>query len=86
MLVDLEALVKRVESLEAELAQLKEEKETDWLGLDDVCQKYHLPKNKVKSRQWRLDNKFPVYQCGPYSSLAFNGSDVVEWLRTYWNQ
>ena len=82
----LETLIQRIDRLESELAELKKERETEWLGLDEVCKKYHLPKNKVKSRQWRLENNFPVYQCGPYASLAFYGSDVVEWLRTYWTK
>ena len=54
--------------------------DTGWYSIDEVCRKYKLPKNSVKSRKWRMAVGFPTHQDGAYSSVRFNASEVEEWL------
>lgn len=54
--------------------------DTGWYSLDEVCEKYKLPKNSVKSRKWRLEVGFPTHQDGAYSKVRFNASEVEEWI------
>ena len=56
-----------------------------WLSVDDVALIFRLPKNNIKSRQWRIDNKFPYdgfdQKKGSYNKVVFNRKDVEQWLR-----
>lgn len=54
--------------------------DTGWYNIDEVCRKYLLPKNNIKSRKWRIENGFPTHQDGAYTSVRFNASEVEEWL------
>lgn len=80
MIVVDEELLERVAALEAEVARLKQKEDSDWYDVDGICLKYHLPKNNVKNRQWRLENDFPTYQDSPYSTMSFRGSEVEQWM------
>ena len=58
------------------------EEKSDWMTLKDVSREFGLPYNSLKSRRWRLDNKFPYAQInGPYSHGTCNRLDVENWLR-----
>ena len=52
-----------------------------WYTVEEVCNKYHLPKNNIKNRQWRINHGFPTHQNGPYSRPLFSASEVEEWLK-----
>lgn len=56
------------------------ESNSNWLNVDEVCKKYRLSKNKIKSREWRKANKFPTHQDSVYCKVSFNGEEVEEWL------
>ena len=57
---------------------------SDWMGVDEVCERYHLAKNNVKSRQWRQRNGFPTHQDGgAYSKVTFHSKEVEEWLNSH---
>lgn len=57
--------------------------ESDWMTLKEVSKEFGLPYNNLKSRKWRLKNKFPYRQIdGAYSTGTCNRLDVEEWLRT----
>lgn len=55
-----------------------------WLSVDDVALTFRLPKNNIKSRQWRIDNKFPYdgfdQHKGAYAKVVFNRKHVEQWL------
>ena len=53
--------------------------EREWLTLDEVCDEFRLSKNNVKSRQWRINNGFPIGNDEAYDSLAFSRSAVQAW-------
>ena len=57
--------------------------DSGWYNVDEVCAKYNLPKNNIKSRQWRIDNGFPTHQKGAYTRVVFNATEVEEWLSTH---
>ncbi len=56
--------------------------QSDWLTLDEVCQRFNLSKNNIKSREWRIKHGFPVGNNEPYSKLVFSAKDVENWMRT----
>ena len=57
---------------------------SDWMGVDEVCERYRLAKNNVKSRQWRMNNGFPTHQDGgAYSKVTFHSKEVEEWLNSH---
>ncbi len=66
------------EKTEVEPKQL--EQNSDWLTVDEVCKKYRLPKNNIKSRKWRKNNGFPTHQDSVYCKVLFNANDVEGWL------
>lgn len=54
----------------------------EWLTLDEVCQDFSLPRNSVKSKQWRDKNHFPYSQPnGIYGSVRYSRSKVEAWLK-----
>lgn len=59
-------------------------KDFDWLSVIEAAQLFRLPKNNIKSRQWRIDNKFPYdgfdREKGAYSKVVFNRKDIEQWL------
>lgn len=69
-------------SKEAKQTELPQKQESDWLTLDEVCAKYRLPKNNIKSRAWRLKNNFPMGNKGAYEKLTFHSKEVEEWLNS----
>ena len=75
-------LPEQSESNEAKQMEVPKKQESDWLTLDEVCEKYRLPKNNIKSRAWRLKNNFPMGNKGAYEKLTFHSKDVEEWLNS----
>ena len=72
-----------IQASEASAPGIVEEnvRDTGWYSVDEVCRKYKLPKDKIKSRKWRIDNGFPTHQEGAYSSVRFNATEVEKWLK-----
>ena len=56
------------------------EESTDWLSLDEVCERFHLVRNNLKNKRWRDEHNFPYYQCGMGTSVRYNAQKVNEWL------
>ena len=83
MYYDQKEIMHRLQVLEAEIASLKKEKEnkSDWYDVNGICKEYHLPIHNVKDRQWRLRNKFPVYQDSVCCRVAFKGAEVEQWMK-----
>lgn len=52
----------------------------EWLTLDEVTEKYNLPKNNIKSRKWREEHGFPSGNAEPYGKLNFSTTAVEKWL------
>ena len=78
-------IVKRLEELEKKVALLSGKNQSDWYDVEGVCKKYHLPIHNVKSRKWRLEHNFPVFQDSPCCRVAFKGSMVEKWIDEHLN-
>ena len=61
--------------------------DTDWLTVDEVANKFKLPKNNIKDRKWRIENDFPYKgfdeNKGTYHKVIFNSKDVEDWVRNH---
>jgi hypothetical protein len=86
MYYDEKEIMHRLQALEAEVASLKKENKSDWYDVNGICQEYHLPIHNVKDRQWRLRNKFPVYQDSVCCRVAFKGAEVELWMKENMNK
>lgn len=65
----------------AEVPAIAEQQEmSDWMDIDQVCKYFKLPKNKIKSRKWRIENNFPCHT-KPYEKVIFHRAEVEEWLK-----
>ena len=56
-----------------------------WLNIDEVCERFGLPKSNIKDRQWRDDNQFPYIQTACKGRVTFNAKDVEKWMREHKN-
>lgn len=63
------------------IAEQPKEQPKEWLTLDEVVARYNLPKNNIKSRQWRKTNDFPQGNNKAYESLIFSATEVEKWLK-----
>lgn len=59
--------------------------ESKYLTLDEICSRYNLAKNNVKSRQWRKKMKFPMGNEVYGGKLSFNTEAVEEWMNEKYN-
>ena len=76
-----EGLIIPGEPIEEVAPKQESDKDTGWYTVDEVCEKYKLPKNNVKDRKWREKVGFPTHQSGgAYSCVRFNAKEVEEWL------
>ena len=59
----------------------------EWLTVEEVAEIYGLPKNNIKSRQWRIDNDFPYKgfdeNKGAYCKVVFSKEHVEAWIRNH---
>ena len=82
--VDVDTYAQVAEPYAMGLSVEKVEEKSDWMTLKEVSSEFGLPYNSLKSRRWRLDNKFPYAQInGPYSRGRCNRLDVENWLRRH---
>lgn len=56
------------------------EKAKEWLTLNEVVEHYHLSKNNIKSRKWRIKNNFPQGNSEAYGSLIFSATEIEKWM------
>lgn len=56
------------------------EKAKEWLTLNEVVEHYHLSKNNIKSRKWRIKNNFPQGNSEAYGSLIFSDTEIKKWM------
>ena len=56
------------------------EKAKEWLTLNEVLEHYHLSKNNIKSRKWRIKNNFPQGNSEAYGSLIFSDTEIKKWM------
>lgn len=56
------------------------EKAKEWLTLNEVVEHYHLSKNNIKSRKWRIKNNFPQGNSEAYGSLIFSATEIKKWM------
>lgn len=75
-------LVKQLQPETAPSVATEKNSESTWMSLDEVCKRYHLPKNNIKSRKWREENHFPFHQNGgAYCSVTYNSREIDEWMQ-----
>ena len=59
-------------------------RDTGWLSIDDVVHRYKLPKNRIKSRKWRIEHDFPKRGFddvkGKGCRVVFHHVDVENWI------
>jgi hypothetical protein len=59
-----------------------DEPQSDWLEIDEVCKEFRLPKNNIKSKEWRDNNSFPYHQTSKGSKVTFNRKEIEKWVKT----
>ena len=68
---------------EKELVAKPQVEKSDWMTLEEVHLTFQLPKNNLKSRQWRIDNNFPC-KSAPYTKNIFYRPDIEKWMRQHY--
>ena len=62
------------------IIEQQKEKAKEWLTLNEVVEHYHLSKNNIKSRKWRIKNNFPQGNSEAYGSLTFSATEIEKWM------
>lgn len=62
------------------IIEQQKEKAKEWLTLNEVVEHYHLSKNNIKSRKWRIKNNFPQGNSEAYGSLIFSATEIEKWM------
>ena len=59
-------------------------KDTGWLSIDDVVNRYRLPKSNISNRKWRIKHNFPKKGFddikGKGCRVVFHHLDVEDWI------
>ena len=55
---------------------------SDWMEIDEICSEFKLPKNNIKSKEWRDKNKFP-YRNPTGGKVTFNRKEVEKWINDH---
>lgn len=83
-LVKIENNKKDVTNTDPGNSKVEEIKDDAWLTVEDVVSIFHLPKNNIKSRKWRIEHDFPYKgfdeKKGSFNKVVFNSNDVEEWI------
>ena len=70
-----------------EMPKVERAEDKQWMTIDEIVAHYGLPKNNIKSRQWRIDNDFPYKEYdktkGAYNKVVFNSNDVENWIKNH---
>ncbi len=56
------------------------------VGIDEICQHFHLPKNNVKSHKWRVSHAFPTVQKSRGARVLFIPSEERAWIQQHGRQ
>lgn len=75
---------KTVEEMQAAITQVEVNDEP--VGIDEICRRFHLAKNNVKSHKWRVANAFPTCQVSRGARVLFIPSAVGDWIRQHGRQ
>ena len=51
-----------------------------YLTLDEVCERFHLPKSKIKSKKWRDEHRFPYRQTADGGTVTYRADDIEKWI------
>lgn len=55
---------------------------SDWMEIDEICSEFKLPKNNIKSKEWRDKNNFP-YRNPTGGKVTFNRKEVEKWINNH---
>jgi len=74
-----EIVIKTVEEL-----RIKEQGENNSpVGIDEICERFHLSRNNVKSHKWRTEHAFPTFQKARGARVRFIPSEVNAWIKQH---
>ena len=63
-----------------EPAPAKDIYQKTYLNLDEVCERFSLPKSRVKDKKWRDDNNFPGRQTAERGTVTYRADEVEKWI------
>ena len=70
----------KVEGNTKQVSQKKRVEEKSVLNGKEVAERFGLPFNNVKDKQWRDRNDFPYTQLGKGGKVVYYADDVMEWV------
>lgn len=51
-----------------------------FLKLDEVCERFSLPKSQVKDRKWRKEHHFPGRQTAERGTVTYRADEIEKWI------
>lgn len=51
-----------------------------FLKLDEVCERFSLPKSRIKDRKWREDHHFPCQQTAAGGTVTYRADAIEKWI------
>ena len=51
-----------------------------FLKLDEVCERFSLPKSNIKSKKWRDEHGFPWRQTALGGTVTYRADEIEKWL------
>ena len=76
--------IKSPNTVTAPITLIQDAKPTlsDWMQIDEICSEFKLPKNNIKSKEWRDKNNFP-YRNPTGGKVTFNRKEVEKWINNH---
>lgn len=76
--------IKNPNTVTAPITLIQDTKPTlsDWMEIDEICSEFKLPKNNIKSKEWRDKNNFP-YRNPTGGKVTFNRKEVEKWINNH---
>ena len=76
--------IKSPNTVTAPITLIQDAKPTlsDWMQIDEICSEFKLPKNNIKSKEWRDKNNFP-YHNPTGGKVTFNRKEVETWINDH---
>lgn len=63
-----------------EPAPTKDINQKIYLKLDELCERYSLPKSNIKDKKWREEHRFPCHQTAVGGTVTYRADEVEKWL------
>ncbi len=63
-----------------EPAQTKDINQKIYLKLDEVCERFSLPKSNIKNRKWREEHHFPGRQTAERGTVTYRADEIEKWI------